>query len=149
MVKQENRIKIVVITHGRLGKALIETAELIMGRQTDYYTFGLFPEDSVEDLKEKVNELLCIDDFAQNVLCFVDMVGGSPFHVVLQLMANKKITCITGVNLPMILTAFIQRDRMDLSSLKNECISAGIKSNCQVEDFFERSLAYKKTENDF
>ena len=51
-------MKIILISHGPFSKGLSETVQMIIGEQEDLFFLGLFPEDSVETLEEKIEEIL-------------------------------------------------------------------------------------------
>ena len=132
-------IGIVIATHGSLGEALVEAVELILGKQDHYKTIGLYTEDSVDDFQNSMSQMIDEMEEGKGVLCLVDMFGGSPYHVALQMMKAKKFACLTGTNLPMVLTAFCQRKNLTLEELENECLIAGKESHMTVEDIFRKS----------
>ena len=47
-------IGILVVTHGNLGKELINSAELIVGKQENTFALGLYHGDNIDDFREKV-----------------------------------------------------------------------------------------------
>ena len=50
----------------------------------------------------------------EGVLVLIDAYGGTSYNTTLPLMKNYKICLVTGVNLPMVLSAFANRQRMSL-----------------------------------
>lgn len=149
MEESEKEIGIVIASHGSLGASLIEAAEVILGKQTNYCTLALYPEDSIDEFKSKIKEALIEQNSGKGVLCFVDLLGGSPCNAVLQLMMGRgNINCLTGVNLPMLLAAFTQRSTMTLEQLELECLSVGNSSHQLVEENFRKLFeAFPSDEN--
>ncbi|MFZ7130868.1 MAG: PTS sugar transporter subunit IIA [Eubacteriales bacterium] len=119
-------IGIVIVTHGKFGKAMIESAELIIGRQKNIIGLGLEHDDSVELLQEEIKK--CIDqvDTGKGVLVFTDVFGGSPANITLKCMKERNnFRGITGVNMPMLLEALSQRGSLELEELTKRCIKTG------------------------
>jgi len=118
-------IGILVVTHGNLGKELINSAELIVGKQENTFALGLYHGDNIDDFREKVAKYIQELDNGEGLIVFTDLYGGSPSNT-LAITAKKPIgvrfECITGVNLTMVLEALTMRKTLDLSKLKEHCI---------------------------
>lgn len=104
-------VGIVIATHGELANGLVNSLELIMGKQKNYATIGLFHGDSVEmfseTLEEKVHEL----DDGSGVLILTDLFSATPYNRAAYLINQEKegrcnIQLLSGVNLPMLVQAF-------------------------------------------
>jgi len=110
---------VLVIGHGRLGEALVETAGMIIGPVPKTYAIGFLPSEGVEDLDAAVRRI--IDGLAPDdgILCLVDLPGGSPARVLggLVLGSSLRVEAVTGVNVPMLLEVLLRRDDMDLPDL--------------------------------
>ncbi|AEM79293.1 PTS system, mannose-specific IIA component [Thermoanaerobacter thermohydrosulfuricus] len=128
-------IGILVVTHGNLGKELLKSAELIVGKQERTMALGLFPGDNIEELKDNILKTIEILDEGDGVLIFIDFYGGSPANATIisskDLGENVKVEYITGVNMPMIIEALTMRKIYNLSSLKEHCIERGV---CGIKD---------------
>ncbi|EHO48123.1 PTS sugar transporter subunit IIA [Lentilactobacillus kisonensis] len=105
-------ISILVASHGKLSEALLNTAEMIAGKQQQVSSLALNPKDSVSSLKDKYNKALSVFTAHHDVLIFTDMWGGSPFEAACKIVADnpKHIALISGVNLPILLEAFVSRN---------------------------------------
>lgn len=107
-------MKFLFVSHGALAKSMVESAQMIVGEQSDYETLGLYPEDDIETLKAKVREVL--DSFGEtDIICFTDLFSGSPFNSVVAVMGDYPVHHITGVNLPIVLEAFMMRMNSELT----------------------------------
>lgn len=111
----------VIITHGRLGAALMEVVEKTLGPQSD-----------VEII---TNENLALDHITREVearltdeatLLFVDSCGGSPFVACKILCArHANVAILSGVNLPMLFSFFTKRHQHPFAELRQIVESDG------------------------
>lgn len=120
---------IVIAAHGNMAKAMLESAELIVGKQEKVETLGLNHGDSIDDFSKKLeNGIEKYKD--EGVLLLLDFYGGTPFNtsaIVINKFAKVcELECLTGVNLPMLLELFLNRENMKLKELKNLCEEVGI-----------------------
>ncbi|HDX7259343.1 TPA: PTS sugar transporter subunit IIA [Clostridioides difficile] len=120
---------IIIATHGNMAKAMLESAELIVGKQENVETLGLNHGDSIDEFSRKLED--GIEKYKdEGVLVLLDFYGGTPFNTS-AIIINKfakvcELECLTGVNLPMLLELFLNRDTMKLKDLKNLCEEVGI-----------------------
>lgn len=118
-------VGILVVTHGSFGTGLIESAEIIMGKQSNYEVLSLKHNDSVVELQKKIKEKVQELEKGEGVLILTDVFGGSPSNSVALALRDKPYRCITGVNMPMILEALTSRDSLSLDELTKSCQLAG------------------------
>ena len=70
---------VLIITHGNFGIELLKSAEMIMGDQEDAAALGLRLGESVDDLRNKVEEIIVENQKAdKDIIILVDILGGSP-----------------------------------------------------------------------
>lgn len=99
-------MNIIIVTHGKFGKELIESGKMIMGDLPNFDHVDFLVEDSLESLKAKIVDK--IDDKTKTLL-MTDIKGGSPFNVSFFLAnSNENIEMIYGVNLPLVLSVASQ-----------------------------------------
>ncbi len=120
---------IIIAAHGNMAKAMLESAELIVGKQENVETLGLNHGDSIDEFSRRLEE--GIEKYkGEGVLILLDFYGGTPFNtsaVVINKFAKEcELECLTGVNLPMLLELFLNRDTMKLKDLKNLCTQVGM-----------------------
>lgn len=118
-------IGIIIVTHGDFGKYIIESAELIAGKQSNIMSLGLKHGDSVEELKNTLKENIIKMDEGDGVLVFVDLFGGSPSNVTLMNMKEVRFKSITGLNMPMLLEAITSRNGCSIEELADRCADIG------------------------
>lgn len=95
--------QILVLTHGPLGKVLLESAQTIAGETPNVFALALEWGDTLERAQEKVRAELDRLDAGEGVLILTDMYGGTPFNVARNLVRPGRVEIVTGVNLPMVL----------------------------------------------
>ena len=101
-------IGIVVCTHANLAAALLEAAEMIVGKIENAASVAVNPGESSEDIIDKLSEAIGKVDSGEGVIVLCDMFGGTPSNVSLTLL-SETVEVITGVNLPMILKLYTCR----------------------------------------
>lgn len=95
-------MNIIIVTHGKFGIELLESAKMILGSVPDTTAVAFTTEDSLESLKEKIESK--IKD-GQRTIILTDIKGGSPFNVSYLLSTmNSDIKVMYGVNLPLVLS---------------------------------------------
>ena len=133
-------IGILVVTHGNLAKELINTAELIVGKQEQVETLGFCLNDSVIDLQQKIREKYEALDQGDGVLVLTDIFGGSPSNSVAIALRDKNYQCVTGVNLPMMIDALLSRDEGPLNELSEKCLQIGSEGVRDLRTFLELDM---------
>ena len=125
-------IGILVVTHGGLGKEILESAKLVLGEFTYTQSIGLYHGNGIEEFKSKIQESIKELDTGEGVLVLVDLFGGSPSNVValnmFEFTEKHEIACITGVNFPIVLEAISARDSYCLNELSEHCFTVGKES---------------------
>jgi PTS system mannose-specific IIA component len=129
-------IKIVVIAHCSLAGELVKSAQTISGKQPNLYYVEQGLNDSLEEMKLRIGTALKGMDSKDGALLLVDMLGGTPCNASAHnIYADLKVEIISGVNLPMIISAimFSQTD-ISLSELANKVLDRGQKSITNIKD---------------
>ena len=123
-------VGIVIVTHGSLGEALIETAAMVSGRWPENVIAvsidGKIGEQ--DDLRNKVSEAIKSVNGHRKVVIFTDMYGGTPCNLSLSFIKKGHVEVISAVNLPILLRAIDARDRMGFTELMN-CLESYGKRN--------------------
>jgi PTS system mannose-specific IIA component len=114
-------ISAVILTHGDLCFGLRDALEGIMGKQEGLFLLsnsGMGKEDLISALQEKVKQ----EANREGIVVFVDMFGTSCWQTAKKVAAKlrtdrRRISVITGVNLPMLVKFFAARTSVPLSRL--------------------------------
>ena len=125
-------VKIILISHGNMARALLETASQIGSFDiAEIDTFSVSGKGDLELLPRKL-----INSLGQSgTLILVDTLGGSSCNTAVQNtqhLQNVKVVC--GVNLNMLLTAINNKNKMDLQSLTKKVLEDGRKSLIDISD---------------
>ena len=130
-------IHLILISHGDYAKAMIESAELILGQQSNVTTFGFYLGDSVDQLQESVaNELMKVQ-VDKDVLVLTDMFSGSPFNAAAALMQENSFHHITGINLPLLLEILMSRGEMSVEEICKNVMEIKKDTIIHVNKFLE------------
>lgn len=113
-----------LITHASLAEGLKDAVEQMLGKQDNFFTLsntGL----AGKDLVERIDRILKEQNHPPAVL-FTDIYGGSCWRSSRFVAAqNSKVALITGVNLPMLLTFFTNRSKLDFDQLVSKVVQVG------------------------
>jgi mannose PTS system EIIA component len=105
-------IGIVIVTHGALAEQFRLALEHVVGRQTQFDTISIGPEDDVEGRRGDILASVKSVDTGDGVVLLTDMFGGTPSNLAISVMDEAKVEVIAGVNLPMLVKlATIRADR--------------------------------------
>lgn len=130
--------KIIVIGHGNFGTGLVSGAKLITGEHPFITAIDFVDGMSSNDLSEKVAKVLQSLPKDEEIYCFTDLAGGTPFNVCgSYLKDGHLIQLFAGSNLPMIIETSI-KITYDMPLVPDEIRKVGIE-NIQTD------LSKKKT----
>lgn len=93
----------VIVSHGQLGKELIATAEMIVGKIPNITSVSIDVTSDVETSREQIRQAIKSVNNGAGVVIFTDMFGGTPSNISLSFLDEANIEVITGVNLAMLL----------------------------------------------
>lgn len=118
---------IIVTGHGSFATGITSGLKLLAGEPEFYEAVDFLPEDSIDILKEKLEEALGRLYSCEGIMILCDLAGGSPFNVSLRLKlgSDRNLEVIGGTNLPVLLDAYMSRNMIDdtaglaISSLSN------------------------------
>ncbi len=123
-----NRIGIIVAAHGSLADAMVATAEFILGRETDLRAFN-FPEGEAARISAKrLRELIKKTNRGGGVIILSDLFGGTPGSLALSMVEDEAVEVISGVNLPMVLSAAGLDPALDLPAATQALLRSGRES---------------------
>ncbi len=123
MSQEAGVVRVVLVTHGALGRELVRTAESILGPQEGVEVVsneGASLEGLVEALRAAAGD-------AGPVVFLADLMGGSCGHACRLYRAERgnDTLALTGVNLPMLLEVFYHRDRVSFAELGERLLLKG------------------------
>lgn len=120
---------ILIVTHSTLGKALIESAELIMDSKIENMAFiSINIKEPADTLIKKIKTGIKEVNNNRGVIIFTDMFGGTPSNLSYSFLKEGEVEVISGVNLPVLLKAIAIRNKQDLSTAASTIVEHGKKS---------------------
>lgn len=133
-------INILIISHGELAKALLHTAEVIIGRQNGVETLHLSQEESLATLCQRTGDVLESFRDTDGILVLTDMLGGTPCNASLPFSTTHRVEIVSGVNLYMLISAMVNRKTLSLEDLARKVISDGQKNIANAKEIFLKKL---------
>ncbi|MEI0518053.1 PTS sugar transporter subunit IIA [Brachyspira murdochii] len=114
---------LILMSHGNLASALIESTKMILGDLSDYDIVSMQVDDTFNDVEEKLISVL--DKHKdKNILIMTDIYGGTPFNIASKFYRkNDNICLISGVNLDMVIEYFSSDMHDNTKKLIDELIS--------------------------
>jgi len=115
---------LILVSHGRLGQELLACAESVVGHQNSVVVLGLTVSDSPDGLEQRLRQAMESLENPAGVLVLVDMMGGTPCNVCLRIAQDPRwhFEMVTGVHLPMLITAIANRHYMPLVQLAQKLV---------------------------
>ncbi|MCL2335193.1 MAG: PTS sugar transporter subunit IIA [Endomicrobia bacterium] len=127
-------IKIIIAAHGELAQELVNSAELIAGKQPNLYAVKRSADDSLAQMQERIETLIKSVADDDGVLIMTDMIGGTPCNASAPMCRNFNTEVLTGVNLPMILSAvFASKTAGNAAELAEKAAQDGQKSIINIK----------------
>ena len=130
---------IIIITHGDFAKALLETAQGIVGKQQFVFAITMLCSEDPKSVRQRFEkELYNSTNIVNDWLILTDMVGGTPCNICFTLVEKfkEKFEVVSGVNLYMIISAFIHREKISLTGLKNKIMEDARASVMDAKEKF-------------
>ena len=118
-------IGLVIITHARLARELLNAAEFILGKVEQAATVTVDSSLEAEKLHGRLEAAIAKVDSGDGVLVLTDMFGGSPNNISLTFLEENQLEVVTGVNLPMLIKAATGRRETTLAQLAHKVCEAG------------------------
>lgn len=96
-------VQALILTHGNLAEALLETATRIAGELRGVQCLALDWNEPREVLLERISRVIRELDEGDGVVVMTDLYGDTPSNLALSLVDPGRVEVVTGVNLPMVL----------------------------------------------
>ncbi len=117
-------VGIVLASHGDLAQGIQQTASMVFGDQPDVVAASLQPSMGPDDFRAEIERSVATLSDQDQVLFLVDLWGGTPFNQINALLdAHPTWSAVTGMNLPMVITAYTLR--MNAEATAHE-VAAGV-----------------------
>jgi len=122
-------IGIIIVTHGNLGKVLLETAEMIIGSKIENcIDVSINVNENADGLRDKIKQAIKKADNNQGIIILTDMFGGTPSNLSYSFLEEGKTEVLSGINLPVLIRASELRKRLPLPEVAQRIETFGKKS---------------------
>lgn len=122
-------IGIVIVTHGRLGEALIDASGFILGKIPEaIVSVSINLNENADQLRTKISKGIKRVDQKVGILILTDMFGGTPSNLSYSFLEEGRVEVLSGVNLPILIKASETRKDLPLDKLAQALESFGKKS---------------------
>ena len=120
-------VGIIAISHGSYVNALINSVEMIYGKQDKISTISLEQEESIESLRKKIERKIA-ELNTDEILILVDLLGGTPYNAACLFMEDSRVNVVTGINMPMLLEILPYKEaNLDkISQIAEDCAKNGV-----------------------
>lgn len=124
----------IILTHGPIGKALIEAVYGILGMKEGLWALSV-TEMSVTEISERLLSIVNAPDKKDDgFIIMASLRGGSCWNVAVAVaMQYAKVKVVSGVNLPMVLSFMTKRDNIELDDLIEVLIKDGVRGMCMFD----------------
>jgi mannose/fructose-specific phosphotransferase system component IIA len=129
----KNKLLTFLVTHENLSESLLRTIQKILGPQKEVFTFSNKSE-SIPILAKQISEIISKHS-DHSVVFFTDLKGGSCW-ILAQMIKKEypKMVIISGVNLPMLVTYFNNKDTLTVNELAEKSAEDGCRGIVKVGD---------------
>ncbi|GFN37077.1 PTS sugar transporter subunit IIA [Tepidimicrobium xylanilyticum] len=142
-------VSIIIGSHGRLSEELLNTAEMICGKQSNISTVSLMPGESLDDILEKYQAAMKELDISKGLIFLVDVFAGSPFNAATKIVYKEgNMDIVTGVNIPMLLETITKRDNMELNELVEVLKNSGSQGISSFKEDFIKKISKHEDEEE-
>lgn len=110
---ERGAIGLLLVSHGQLGRVLLETAGEIVGTFERAEAISVGRRDRLADVEARIEAAIDRLDTGSGVLVLADMFGGTAANVALRSVGHREVEVVTGCNLPMLLKLSTARPRTE------------------------------------
>ncbi len=118
-------VGLLLITHGQVGSALLESATSILGicpLHTETLSVATYSEP--EQITRQAQGILRQIDQGGGVLVLTDLYGSTPANIACSLYQAERVRVVAGLNLPMLIKIF-NYAQLDLDALVAKALRGG------------------------
>jgi PTS system mannose-specific IIA component len=112
-MKTENSMTgLVIVTHGQIGRAMLQVAEFILDQSLADIVFVSFRQSAADKTgNEEILSAIEATERGQGVLVLTDLGGASPCNQIIRLLSSSDATLVSGLNLAMLIRVWNYRNK--------------------------------------
>lgn len=123
---------VVLISHGEFAPGLRTAVFMMTGPKDEVLTTSLKDGMSADEFQNNFRELIKPITEDDQIILLADILGGSPLTKALEVLSERnlldKSLVLTGMNMPMAMTAVIMKDNIDDRNQLRDTILSEAKS---------------------
>ena len=121
-------IGILLVTHGDIGKALLNCAAHILDSSPlSVDCLSINSNKNLENYSNIISKKIKDLDTGNGVLIMTDIYGATPCNLLNKFIEEDKVEVVTGINLPMLIKAISDR-KDNINTLINDSIECAKKN---------------------
>lgn len=120
-------IGLVIVTHGNVGSAMLETLHHVVGQQPHAQAIGIHADDDLDRSRDQILKAVKEVNVGKGVIILTDMFGGTPSNLAIAAMPLTQSVVLAGVNVPMLVKLATARTTLPLLDAAREAEMAGRK----------------------
>lgn len=122
--------KIIIATHGRFASGILQSAELILGKQDDIAAICCYVEKGIDYANVINNEIdKALSEYDQ-LIVITDLLGGSVNNEFVKRINEKKLILLTGLSLPLLLEILNARNNLNIQKAEEIATQVGSYTMC-------------------
>jgi len=125
---------IVIVCHGDLADGFVSAAEMILGEVDNVSAVSVDVTQEPEAIQDTIREAIKSVDQNDGVFILTDLFGGTPANVSLSFLEPNRVEIITGINLPLVIKLFKDREKYPMEELKVKLIQSAVKNILNPSD---------------
>jgi PTS system N-acetylgalactosamine-specific IIA component len=106
-----------MVSHGTFAPGLLSATQMMTGPREDVLATSLKEDMSADEFQANFRTLVEPIKAGDTIILLADILSGSPFTKSLEVLSEKGFLkdtiVITGMNMPMAVTAVLQKDNID------------------------------------
>lgn len=116
-------IHFILMTHGTWGRALVESAQLVVGEIDSVHTLPLLEGQSLSDYQTEAERTVLALGAEEKIL-IADMMGGSPYYVAASLSRQYGCPALSGLSMELLLALCRARETLNAGDAAGEAVLA-------------------------
>jgi PTS system mannose-specific IIA component len=138
-------VGVIIVAHMQLAEELLKVAQIITSSALDnFMAVSINLDDDPDRAREKLLTAVKTVDNGEGIIIIVDMFGGTPSNLSLSLLTRGKIEIVTGANLPMIIEAASNSQKLSLNELVGMLTASGQREIRSAGEVLDKKVAERK-----
>lgn len=128
---------VLLVSHGNLATGMHSAIEMMTGDRNDILSLCLTKEMDLCDFEMQMKAIISKLHIKDELIVLADILSGSPFTTTLKIVEYygfiKQSVFISGMNMPLVLSAVLMKDNVPLNDIPNLILPEGISGIVQFE----------------